>query len=53
MSFDGSEDELFIGYSKEDDVEEMMGEVDQTANNEKEESVENEIVKEEIDNLIE
>ena len=52
LNFDGSEDELFIGYSKEDDVEEMVGEVDQTPNDENNEPVEIEIeiVKEEVDN---
>ena len=34
LNLDGNEDELFLGYSKEDDVEEMVGEVDQTPNDE-------------------
>ena len=50
LNLDSSEDELFIGYSKEDGVEEMMGEVDQIPNDENKEPVEIEIVKEEIDN---
>ena len=48
MNLDGSEDELFIGQSKEDDVEEMVEEVDLTPNDENKEPVE--IVKEEVDN---
>ena len=40
LNLDGSKDELFIGYSKEDDGEEMVGEVDQTPNNENKEPVE-------------
>ena len=51
MNLDSSEDELFIGYGKEDDGEEMVGEVDQTPNNENKESVEIEFVKEEVGNL--
>ena len=50
LNLDGREDELFIGYSKEDDVEEMVGEVYQTPNDENKESVDIEIVKEEVDN---
>ena len=46
----GSESELFIVYNKEDDIEEMIGEVNQTANDENEELVKIEIVKENIDN---
>ena len=43
---------FFIGYSKEDDVEEMVGEVDQTPNDENKEPVEIEIeiVKGGVDN---
>ena len=41
---------FFIGYSKEDDIEEMVGEVDQTPNDENKEPVEIEIVKEEVGN---
>ena len=48
MNLDGSKDELFICYSKEDDVEEMVEEVDQTPYDENKEPVE--IVKEEVDN---
>ena len=48
LNLDGNEDELFIGYSKEDDVEEMEGEVDQTLHDENKEPVEIEIVKEEV-----
>ena len=50
LNLDGSKDELFIGYSKEDDVEEMVGEVDQTPNDENKKPEEIEIVKEEVDN---
>ena len=50
LNLDGSEDEFFIGYSKEDDVEEMVGEVDQTVNDQNKEPVEIEIVKEEVVN---
>ena len=32
LNLDGSKDELFISYNKEDDVKEMIGEADQTAN---------------------
>ena len=39
LNLDGSESELFISYSKEDDVEEMVGEVDQTPNNENKDPV--------------
>ena len=39
LNLDGSEDELFIGYNKED-AEEIMGEVDQTTSNKNEEPVE-------------
>ena len=50
LNLDGSTDEFFIGYSKEDDVEEMVGEVDQTTNDENKEPVDIEIVKEEVEN---
>ena len=50
MNLDGREDEFFIGYNKEDDVEEMVGEVDQTPNDKNKEPVEIEIVKEDVDN---
>ena len=50
MNLDGSEDELYIGYSKEDDVEEMVGEVDQIPNDENKEPIEIEILKEEVGN---
>ena len=46
----GCEDELFIDYSKEDDVEEIVREVDQTPNDENIEPVGIEIVKEKVDN---
>ena len=48
LNVDGSETELFLGYSKEDDVEEMVGEVDQTLHEENKEPVDIEIVKEEV-----
>ena len=50
LNLDDSDDELFICYSKEDDVDEIAGEVDQTPNDENKESVETEIVKEEVEN---
>ena len=50
LNFDGSEIEFFIDYSKENDVEEMVEEVDQTPNDENKKLVEIEIVKEEVDN---
>ena len=50
MNLDGSENELFIGYSKEDDIEEMVGGIDQTPNDENKEPVEIKIEKEEVDN---
>ena len=52
MNLDGNKEELFIDYNKEDGVEEMMDGANQTANDENKESVEIEIVKEEINNPI-
>ena len=50
MNYDGSVVELFISFSKEDDVKEIVGEVDQTLKYENKEPVKIEIVKEEVDN---
>ena len=47
FNLDGCKDELFIGYNKENDVEEIAGEVDHATNYENKESDKNEIVKEE------
>ena len=40
LNVDGSQGELYIGYRKEDDVEEIMGKVDQTPNDQNKEPVE-------------
>ena len=50
LNLDGSKDELFIDYNKEDNAKEKIGEVDQTANGENQQSVEIKIMKEETDN---
>ena len=50
LNFNDCGGELFSGNNKEDDIEEIMGEVYQTANDENEEPVE--IVKEDADNPI-
>ena len=52
MNLDGCEDELLIGYYKENDVGEMVGELEHATNYENEEYDKNEIVKEETDDPI-